>query len=257
MHNFGIETINRVTSTAWYGQWFDSPYYQLLYRNRDEVEARVLVEHLLQELRLPAESRVVDLGCGRGRHAVILHEQGLDVTGLDLSVSSIREARKLGTSGLQFDVHNIHIPYRDNYFQAAFNFFTSFGYDEEDADNVRVITAASQSLVAQGQFVLDYLNPEILDWNEKEPEEFVLEGARFAIIRWRSEHFVYKRIIINDGSQEYFFEERVRLYSLKQLKQFFFAAGFDVVNVWGDYDLNAYDSQLSARMILSGKKKDR
>ncbi|MFM7430343.1 MAG: methyltransferase domain-containing protein [Flammeovirgaceae bacterium] len=240
--------------TAWYGEWFDSLYYQLLYRNRDEVEARVLVENLLQELRLPATSRVVDLGCGRGRHAVILHEHGLDVTGLDLSVASIHEAKKLQTPSLQFGVHNIHFPYRDNYFQAAFNFFTSFGYDEEDADNVRVITAASQSLVAQGYFVLDYLNPEILDWDVKEPEELILEGVRLIITRWRSAHFVYKRILVNEGSEEYCFEERVRLYSLNQLQQFFHAAGFVVVNVWGDYNLNTYNSQHSARMILLGKK---
>ena len=257
MHNSSIETVAKKITNAWYGQWFDSPYYQLLYRNRDDVEARIFLNHLLRELRLPAKSRVADLGCGRGRHAVVLYEHGLDVTGLDLSEASIREAMKLQSLGLQFDVHNIHFPYRDNYFQAVFNFFTSFGYDEEDADNARVINAASQSLVCEGHFVLDYLNPEILDWNEKEPEELVLEGVQFKITRWRSAHFVYKRIVVNDGSEEYCFEERVRLYSLNQLQQFFHAAGFDVVNVWGDYSLNTYDSRQSSRMILVGKKGNR
>jgi SAM-dependent methyltransferase len=242
--------------SVWYEAWFDSPYYHQLYQHRDEREARVLVHRLLHRLALPAGSRVADLACGRGRHAVILYERGLDVTGLDLSASNINEAQKLATAGLRFAVHNIRFPYRRNYFQAAFNFFTSFGYEADDEENACIIHAAAQSLVPGGYFVLDYLNPGTLPAGRTEPEVRVAGSASFVITRWCSDHFVHKRIVVHDARGEHVFEERVRLFSQQQLVHFFAAAGLAVLDVAGDYQLNAYDFAGSPRMILIGKKNE-
>ncbi|MEM1002389.1 MAG: SAM-dependent methyltransferase, partial [Bacteroidota bacterium] len=59
-------------NTQWYASWFDSPYYHILYKDRDYDEAQALIDSLTQYLNLPENGRVLDLACGRGRHSVYL-----------------------------------------------------------------------------------------------------------------------------------------------------------------------------------------
>ncbi|MFB6258319.1 MAG: cyclopropane-fatty-acyl-phospholipid synthase family protein, partial [Flavobacteriales bacterium] len=69
---------------GWYETWFDSPYYHILYKDRDEEEAAFFVDRLMERLRAEKGDRILDLACGKGRHAVQLHRKGFDVTGVDL-----------------------------------------------------------------------------------------------------------------------------------------------------------------------------
>ena len=56
----------------WFESWFDTEYYHLLYKHRNYDEARVFIEKLVQFLSLKDGDRVVDIGCGKGRHAMVL-----------------------------------------------------------------------------------------------------------------------------------------------------------------------------------------
>ncbi|MFN3940966.1 MAG: YkgJ family cysteine cluster protein, partial [Chitinophagales bacterium] len=83
----------------------------------------------------PAVSKILDLACGKGRHSIYLNQLGYDVTGADLSENSIKEASKFANEKLHFKVHDMRIPFEEKY-DAIFNLFTSFGYFENDADNL-------------------------------------------------------------------------------------------------------------------------
>ncbi|HET6957539.1 MAG TPA: methyltransferase domain-containing protein, partial [Vicinamibacterales bacterium] len=78
----------------WFASWFDSPHYHQLYAHRDEAEAARFVDALVARVRPREGARVLDLGCGAGRHARRLASKGLQVTGIDLSANSIAEAKK-------------------------------------------------------------------------------------------------------------------------------------------------------------------
>ncbi|NBY24868.1 MAG: SAM-dependent methyltransferase, partial [Chitinophagaceae bacterium] len=54
---------------SWFSEWFNSPYYHLLYSHRDEEEAKEFINRLIDHLRPKQESRMLDVGCGRGRHS--------------------------------------------------------------------------------------------------------------------------------------------------------------------------------------------
>ncbi|TMI68752.1 MAG: class I SAM-dependent methyltransferase, partial [Bacteroidetes bacterium] len=148
----------RISARAWYRDWFDSPFYHRLYFERDEQEAKEFIDKLIHFLQPPIGSRMLDVACGRGRHSRILAEMQFDVTGIDLSPNSIAYAKEFEKENLSFYQHDIRLPFWINYFDYAFNFFTSFGYfatRREHDDAMRSIGAA---LRPGGIFVIDYIN---------------------------------------------------------------------------------------------------
>ena len=79
---------------SWFVNWFDSPYYHTLYKNRDEKEAQVFIDNLVHHLQIKKGSKLIDIACGKGRHATYFNSLGLDVVGVDLSPNSIASAKK-------------------------------------------------------------------------------------------------------------------------------------------------------------------
>lgn len=73
-------------------QFFDqhAPHYM---QNPFTANTRAEVEFLLELLQLPRGSRILDMGCGTGRHAVLLAQRGFEVTGVDISEGMLTEAR--------------------------------------------------------------------------------------------------------------------------------------------------------------------
>src|SRR5215510_7768386 len=96
--------------SPWFASWFDSPHYHKLYANRDDSEAAAFIDALLEYLKPGKGCHALDLGCGAGRHSRHLASKGFLVTGMDLSASSIGEARKSRRAGLRFLRHDMRLP---------------------------------------------------------------------------------------------------------------------------------------------------
>ena len=144
----------------WYASWFNTPYYHILYKDRNHREAAMFMNTLTSYLNLKKKDTILDLACGRGRHAKYLYRQGFDVTGVDLSTESIEYAKQYEKSRLHFEVHDMCLPYPKK-FDAVFNLFTSFGYFENEIDNLRTIKAIKAELNPNGYGVIDFLNAEL------------------------------------------------------------------------------------------------
>ena len=69
--------------------WFNSEYYHILYRNRDNKEAETFINNIIKKLDLRTGLKVLDLACGKGRHSTYLEKLGFIVTGIDLSLIHI------------------------------------------------------------------------------------------------------------------------------------------------------------------------
>ena len=122
---------------AWYKGWFNSHYYHLLYQHRDDEEAFRFIRSLIDYLQPPAGSFMVDIACGKGRHALQIHNLGNDVVGVDLSPQSIDAANKKAEKGLSFQTGDMrNLPF-NNEFDVVVNLFTSFGYFKEEEDDKR------------------------------------------------------------------------------------------------------------------------
>ncbi len=136
----------------WYKDWFNSPYYHLLYQNRNEDEANEWIIHLLQYLKPAISYTILDVACGKGRHSKIFAEKGFDVTGIDLAPENIVEAKQFENDRLHFFVHDMRLPFYVNYFDFAFNFFTSFGFFRTLREHNNAIRTIAQCLKPNGVF---------------------------------------------------------------------------------------------------------
>ena len=119
----------------WFKDWFNSKYYHVLYKNRNEAEASRFIDKLTDHLQLRKDHLIWDLACGKGRHAVYLNGKGFNVIGTDLSENNVKCAAEKSNKNLEFYVHDMRSPFRVNYFSHVFNLFTSIGYFENEKDN--------------------------------------------------------------------------------------------------------------------------
>lgn len=236
--------------SEWFETWFDSPYYPLLYQHRDEKEAQDFIRVLLRHLKLPADARYFDLGCGRGRHSIFLHQLGFDVTGMDLSAESIAEAKQHEQPGLRFFTGDMRQPLPGGPYDCILNLFTSFGYFASDEEHLTVLHQVKQALAPGGVFLMDYLNSGPLI--DKLPLSATIEKGdiRFDIHKQFQNGSVVKHITVHDGARHPEFEERVRLFSPQELRSLFEQAGFSIETEWGDYAGTAFDAVASSRFIL-------
>lgn len=242
---------------SWYHNWFNAPYYHLLYADRDEQEAAAFIDLLLQRLQPPAQSTMLDVACGRGRHCIHLAEHPYQVTGIDLSEESIEEARKHEHEGLSFFVHDMRLPFRSNYFNYIFNFFTSFGYFDTWAEHENTIGSIAEALRSNGIFIMDYLNVHYVEKTLESKTEVERDGVRFRVERWFDPNHFYKKIIVEDPAnlkQPLTFEEKVTKFTLYDFKAMFTAHGLQIEEVYGDYSFGKYDTQHSPRLIMKARK---
>lgn len=235
----------------WFSTWFDSPYYHILYAQRDEDEAAAFIKSLQRKLALVHGARVLDAACGKGRHAITLEQLGFSVDAFDLSPANIEYATVFENKNLLFFVHDLREPLPlPNQYDAIFNFFTSFGYFDDQRDNQKAFDTFSGGLKVGGLLVVDFFNPTYVLANLVPSEIVECQGISFRIKRWSEEGYLYKSIEFTDQGKEYSFLEKVELIAKNDFISYAATAGLSLVDLKGDYNLSAFDELESPRMIF-------
>lgn len=242
---------------TWYRDWFNSENYLRVYGHRNQEEADRLVELITKSLNLRANTSVLDMACGAGRHAVSFAKLGFKVTAVDLSQRLISEAKKNADQegvALDFILSDILEYETDKKFDLVVNLFTSFGYFDYDEENYAVIKKAYDLLNEGGHFVLDYFNKDFLLKNLIPMTVFSENGLKIIQNRSIDGTRVVKKITIDkDGSSEEFYES-VRLYKYEEVLNYIKKAGFKIDKQYGDYFGNNYESESSPRLIIFAMK---
>lgn len=242
---------------AWFKDWFNTPYYHILYQDRDYREGESFLTKLLKYLNLKEHAFIIDLGCGKGRHSMLMNRLGFDVLGLDLSEENIRHNRQFESKAvpqLQFAVHDmrneIYPKVVSAKADAVFNLFTSFGYFDDEEDDRRVFQSVRNALKKDGIFVLDFLNAEAVKHSLEPHTVKTKNGIDFNISKKIEGGHVVKNIDFEaDGSEHHYFE-KVKLHSAAAIEKLAENEGFAVLNIFGDYALNNYDPATSARCLF-------
>jgi len=233
----------------WFKAWFDTKYYHILYQDRNDDEAELFMQNLLSFLQLKKNGKILDMPCGKGRHAIFLNSLGYDVTGADLSENSIEHAKKFTNKTLHFEVHDMRQPFKTK-FDAIFNLFTSFGYFDDEETNFKVLQNLKKGLKENGVLVVDFMNVNYVKQHLVKEEIITKNNIVFNIKRKIKDDFIVKEISFIADDKEHYFIERVQYLSLATLKNFIKKANLKLKHTFGEYSLTAFDSKNSSRLIL-------
>lgn len=233
----------------WYASWFDTPYYHILYKDRDYTEAQHFMDNLTQYLNLPENAKILDLACGKGRHSIYLNSLGYDVTGADLSENSIQEASKFANETLHFKVHDMRETCEEKY-DAIFNLFTSFGYFESDDDNLTTLKAIHNSLDETGFACIDFMNVDYVIENLVPEEVKTVDGIDFHIKRYVKDNHIFKEIDFEADGEKHHYTEKVQALRLEDFEKMMEEAGIYLLDVFGNYKLQKFFKSQSERLIM-------
>lgn len=246
-------------SDPWYRRWFNDTYKRL-YPHRDAREAAVQARFVKRALPVTPEWRILDVGCGAGRHLAWFRGQGLPrCLGIDLSLPLLRDARAAGQAVARADMRRI--PFRPGGFDLVTSFFTSFGYFATFEEDVEAMAQMVSLLKPGGRLFLDLINKAHL-LNHLVPEDRRLLDGGEAVQRRRLEGpargpgaVVVKEIEIKrpDGTEERY-QERVRLYGPDEMPPLAARFGLALEATYGDETGGAYRGDASPRMALLYRK---
>lgn len=243
-----------VSTKNWFEEWFNSPFYHILYQDRNDTEAAVFIENLMEFLKLNPQSHIVDLACGKGRHAVKMNQLGYQVTGLDLAADNIAEAKAAENDRLKFYEHDMRHHFPNLSANLVTNLFTSFGYFTNAADNLKTLNAVRKMLRYKGILVIDFLNATKVLNNLVEQETKVIDDITFNIKRYHQKGHIIKEIQFKHLGKPYHFMERVQALELSDFKFLLSNAGFQIRNLFGNYNMRPFRPEDSDRLIIVAQK---
>ena len=208
----------------------------------------------------PLESapKVLDLCCGLGRISAELSRMGYAVTGVDITDSFLKTAiddaeyEKLDIEYIKCDARDF---IRKQFFDTVLNLYISFGYFSDQKDDLKVLRNVYDSLKPGGCFIIETMGKEIAVRDFVEAEWFE-HGGNLILTEYEaldSWTFLKNRwILIKDKiKQEKIFVQR--LYAASELRSVLHEAGFEKIEIFGDWDESPYD-QRAAKLIAVGRK---
>ena len=203
--------------------------------------------------------RVLDLCCGPGRHAAEFAQRGFAVTGVDKSSFLLDRARERASEAgvsIEWIMEDMRRFKRPAAFDLACSIFTSFGYFEDEEDDLRVLRNVHENLRAAGVFVIDVIGKERLArvWQSTLSTEYA-DGALLVQrpqVRDDWSRIRNEWILLKDGcSQSFHFEHTI--YSGRELKDRLLASGFLEVQLFGDLGGAPYGLEAS-RLVAVARK---
>jgi len=233
----------------WFVSWFNSNYYHILYKNRNYTEAQDFMKILSSFLKFKKTDFLLDLACGKGRHSIYLNSLGFNVIGADLSKNSIKYAKLFENKTLKFVEHDMRNPFETK-FNVILNLFTSFGFFENDAEDIKILQNIKNGLKPNGIAVIDFMNAKKVVSNLVFKEVKKINAIEFHITRYIKNEFIIKEINFEaDGKQHTYFE-KVKCLDLSKIKLYVNTVGFTIKHTFGNYFLEKFNDETSDRLIL-------
>jgi ubiquinone/menaquinone biosynthesis C-methylase UbiE len=243
----------------WAREYFERGYAQRWGLPGPSDQVRVEANGLYDWLQLSPTSRVIDIGCGHGRHAAALAERGPDVIGVDFAVALLNRARHLTAESrthvrwIRGDMRSL--PLRSECAGGAV-VMDAFGFFETEEEDEAVLREAARVLTNGGRLGLKVVNGDpVLDtFRERDREE--RDGTVVSVYRTLTldPPRMTERISISGSRGRGEYERRQRLYGIEELRAALEHAGFAIVGVFARPDGTPFEPKLSATMWIVGQR---
>lgn len=242
------------TRPAWYDRFFRQEYLAFDEHPHTDLE----IDFLLNTLQLPNQSRLLDLGCGYGRHAIPLAQEGLQVIGLDRSPDLLLEASKrknnldIDLSFIRGDVRQL--PFEDP-FDAIISMFSSFGYFEDENENFLVLQNIAEALKPGGLFFIETANRDFIIAHNppvqiyRPPNMTLIEERSFDSLTSQS---LVDVTVIQNGTETHL-HHAIRLYTATEMDMLLASVGLQTIGVWGDFHGGDFSTDSPHLIFLAEK----
>ena len=243
--------------------WFEDEdswreFFPVLFPVESFSQADEQVGQILALTKCEGQS-VLDLCCGPGRHALAFARLGFNVTGVDLSpyllARAQEQASRLGIS-IEWVTEDMRTFRRQKAFDLACNMTTSFGYFDDEAENLLVLRNVWESLKVGGIFVIDTVGKEICA--RKWQSVFCTDYPDGSVLLQRS-HVrddwcrIHNEWILLRKDRFHRFNYQHSIYAGLELKERLLAAGFEQVQLHGDLKGTSYGIDASRLVVVARK----
>lgn len=244
----------------WFEEIFDENYLRTLPFMTPQQTLRE-VDFVQASLNVQPGGRILDIGCGYGRHAIELVQRGLAVTGLDLSLPLLIRAadesqrRSLAVDFVHGDMRQMAF---ERQFDGAYCMLTSFGYFDEES-NLKVAEGIARSLKPGGRLLLDVVNRDYMVGDL--PARVWWEGDGCVVLEevefnFNTNRLLTHRSIVFDDGRQLDQEISVRAYSLHDLGKLLRQAGFRILEVSGSiFTRGHYFGATSRNLIVVAERR--
>jgi SAM-dependent methyltransferase len=140
-----------------------SNYYDLLYSDKNYKEEVEYIDQLIQE-NFPGAKTILNLGCGTGKHDILLSKKGYSITAIDFSDTMIDIAKeKSNIDGIQFHVGDVRNFESNKKFDVVISLFHVMSYQTKNSDLIQTFQTAKKHLKVGGVFIFDcWYGPGVL-----------------------------------------------------------------------------------------------
>lgn len=241
---------------TWWTEFFKGSYSEVVL-NQQPMETLAFMNKV-GDIR--PNMKAFDQCCGKGTLSHELDKAGLYVTGIDMSEEYINHANNTFASDRAvFQQEDAKKYIQPEAFDIAINWNTSFAYNEDDAENEKMLIAFSASLRQGGQFFLCTMNPLFI---HRHFQRFIVKYVPYGdstIVTIRESRIDNDMmtsdwlIIYPDGHRETAYGQ-TKLYTLEQFRDMFARHGLTIEKVYGDINLAPYDEDHPSLIIYGHKQ---
>lgn len=239
----------------WFEKFFDGLYAQVLPNAFSAETTLAQAKAVRRMLRLRRGERVLDIPCGTGRLTLPLAGMGMAMTGVDLTAAYLRRARRDAAKAgaevryIRSDMRCIEF---DREFDAAFNWFGSFGYFS-DEDNLAFVRRVYRALKPGGRFLVEGPNRSFVLAHWRPRIDHDVHGVHMDIRnRFRAgrveSHWTMSR---GDVREEHRF--RMWLFNGADIRKLLTTAGFRGVRLYGMAPVQPL-TRHSRRIVAVGRR---
>lgn len=238
---------------------FWTAFYPVMFSKARWAIADDEVQSALSLLDIQTPVDVLDFCCGPGRHAVALAKLGHRVLGVDRTAFYLdvgREKAKEAGVEVLWALGDVRLFQRVAAFDCALSVFTSFGYFQDPADDLRLLENVYASLRPGGKLLMDLSGKEVVEkaltpYSCAEPEQgLIWTEERTVLGDWEG---IKNKWTLLRGEEKFEHTLFIRLYSGEDLKKILLNVGFSRVNLFGSLEGDPYD-HLARRLVVVGVK---
>ena len=198
------------------------------------------VDFIEKEINWNKNCKILDVGCGTGRHVIELTKRGYSVTGIDLSENMLKKARKNAcNAGFEIDFRQADA--RNLSFQGEFGLVImicegAFPLMETDEMNFNILESAARSLNKKGKLILTTLNGlfplfhSVKDFINSDSTSQTNKNNTFDLMTFRD---IYQLEIEGDDGSKMNLNCNERYYVPSEITWLIKSVGFNNVGIYG------------------------